>query len=131
MQKIRTASLLVRQPLLARLIGIEAALGRHFLTSFGHLRSNPLWSSASMKKTKFIISFHSRLFSLSHYPHVVVRAYRRALKQKVPIGDFSLLARLIGIEPTTTRRRRPVLYPLSYKRIQGCIGIFYISIHRI
>ena len=31
-------------------------------------------------------------------------------------GTF-LLVRLTGVEPATTRRRRPVLYPLSYKRV--------------
>ena len=36
-----------------------------------------------------------------------------------PFGS-AFVVRLIGIEPTTTRRRRPVLYPLSYKRM--CLG---------
>ena len=38
-------------------------------------------------------------------------------KKRPQNGLFCLMARLIGIEPTATRRRRPVLYPLSYKRI--------------
>ena len=38
-------------------------------------------------------------------------------QKKTAKRSFCLMARLIGIEPTATRRRRPVLYPLSYKRI--------------
>ena len=41
------------------------------------------------------------------------------------------VARPIGIEPTATRRRRPVLYPLSYGRIYELQHGFYHTVNFI
>ncbi len=45
-----------------------------------------------------------------------VRFLLNTIKNRHRRSDVGFLIRLIGIEPTTTRRRRPVLYPLSYRR---------------
>ena len=42
------------------------------------------------------------------------------LKVSINLEVF-ILVRLTGIEPAATRRRRPVLYPLSYKRISRSV----------
>ena len=45
-----------------------------------------------------------------------VRFLLNTIKNRHRKSDVGFFIRLIGIEPTTTRRRRPVLYPLSYRR---------------
>ena len=63
------------------------------------------------RRTDTAVSFGLSILNNFSYP-----LQKGGVKKQLVFLHPLFLVRLIGIEPTTTRRRRPVLYPLSYKR---------------
>ena len=61
--------------------------------------------------------FNARYDELFLFKKAIAHQKAIFIQKRPPQRSFLMNIRPTGVEPATTRRRRPVLYPLSYGRI--------------